>query len=58
MKKVVVDMVDRIEVMQGEAVKGVGKFGLCFMCRQPAEHYCKDTKIPVCGSDCKKNHLE
>lgn len=57
-KKMVVDMVDKIEVMQGEAVKGTGKFGFCFMCRELADHYCKDTKVSVCSSHCKKAHLE
>lgn len=33
------------------------KYGFCLMCHKPADYYCKDTKIPVCGSDCKKAHL-
>ena len=27
------------------------------MCSNPAGYYCKDTKIPVCSSDCKKSHI-
>ena len=23
------------------------------MCRKPADYYCKDTRLPVCSSDCK-----
>ena len=33
------------------------KYGHCFMCCKPADYYCKDTKIPVCGSECKKAHI-
>lgn len=33
------------------------KYGFCLMCSKPADYYCKDTKIPVCGSECKKAHL-
>lgn len=35
-----------------------GKHGCCFLCKQPADYYCKDTRVPVCGVDCKKAHLE
>ncbi len=34
-----------------------GKNGWCFMCHKPANFYCKDTKVPVCGSECKKAHF-
>lgn len=27
------------------------------MCLNPAQYYCKDTKIPVCSPLCKKAHL-
>ena len=27
------------------------------MCSKGADFYCKDTKIPVCSSDCKKAHI-
>ena len=33
------------------------KHGFCFMCKSPARFYCKDTGIPVCGSECKKAHI-
>lgn len=33
------------------------KYGFCFMCLKPADFYCKDTGVPVCGSDCKKAHI-
>jgi hypothetical protein len=27
------------------------------MCGKAADYYCKDTKVPVCGATCKKDHL-
>lgn len=27
------------------------------MCLNPAGFYCKDTKVPICGSDCKMAHI-
>jgi len=27
------------------------------MCGKMADFYCKDTKVPVCGPVCKKDHL-
>ena len=35
-----------------------GKYGLCVICLQPADHYCKVTRAALCGFDCKKKHLE
>lgn len=35
-----------------------GKFGWCFICRKSANVYCKDSRVPVCNTDCKKKHLE
>ncbi len=35
-----------------------GKFGWCFMCRNSAGVYCKDTRVPVCNKNCKIKHLE
>ena len=26
-----------------------GKYGFCFLCKQAADYYCKDTRVPVCG---------
>ena len=33
-------------------------FGWCFVCRKPADKYCKDTTIPLCSVDCKDKHIE
>lgn len=35
-----------------------GRFGWCLVCRKPADYYCKDTRVPVCSSDCKLRYLE
>lgn len=35
-----------------------GKYGLCVICREPADYYCKITKASLCGAECKKRHLE
>jgi len=35
-----------------------GIFGWCFVCRNPANLFCKDTKVPVCSLECKFKHLE
>jgi brefeldin A-inhibited guanine nucleotide-exchange protein len=32
---------------------GEGKYGLCVVCRKAANHYCVQTRDPVCGVDCK-----
>ena len=45
------------EVVSKVAEEG-GKYGLCVVCAQPADHYCKITKASLCGLDCKKKHLE
>ena len=31
-----------------------GKFGWCINCRNEANLYCKDTRYPVCGLECKQ----
>ena len=50
-------LIDSIEQdVEGKA-KG-GKYGRCFVCKVNADYYCKDTKVPVCGVECKKAHLE
>eukprot|EP00434_Breviolum_minutum_P017330 symbB.v1.2.015297.t1/scaffold1134.1/size135964/9 len=38
--------------------EGPGKFGWCVVCRAPANHYCVDTRDPVCGHACKYRNLE
>ena len=30
----------------------------CFHCRNPAELYCKDTRVPICSVECKMKHLD
>lgn len=30
-----------------------GKFGWCFICRNTAKNYCKDTRVPICSESCK-----
>lgn len=34
-----------------------GFFGWCFVCRSPANFYCKETRVPICGASCKLKHL-
>ncbi len=34
-----------------------GVFGWCFNCRKQAEYYCKETRLPLCSSDCKRKVL-
>ena len=31
-----------------------GTFGWCFICRDTAEFYCKDRRLPVCSKSCKE----
>jgi hypothetical protein len=33
-----------------------GQFGWCIVCRNTANLFCKDTKHPVCSSECKIKH--
>jgi len=35
-----------------------GIFGWCIVCRNSANLFCKDTKVPVCSLECKFKHLE
>jgi len=35
-----------------------GMFGWCFICRDSADFYCKDTRYPVCSFICKKRIVE
>ena len=34
-----------------------GKFGWCIICRQKANYYCKNYRVPVCGYRCKQKNL-
>ena len=44
--------------LENEKGKHAGYFGWCFMCRDSADFYCKDTRIPVCSLECKTRHLD
>lgn len=56
-KKIVDNMTLQAEdILCGDSEKR-SKFGFCFMCEKRADFYCKDTKIPVCGSECKRAHI-
>ena len=44
--------------LENEVGEPAGIFGWCFVCRGPADVYCKDTKVPLCSVDCKHVHLE
>jgi hypothetical protein len=39
--------------LTGERGQAAGTFGWCFLCRKPADFYCKDSRLPLCGHDCK-----
>jgi len=43
--------------IQNELGIQAGKFGWCIVCRSASNLWCKDTKHPVCSSECKKKHL-
>lgn len=53
--KVVNNMVLQIE--EGFSDSKKFRYGNCFMCAKGADYYCKDTKVPVCSSECKKAHI-
>ena len=44
--------------VDNESGTPAGVFGWCFVCRQPASLFCKDTKVPLCTLECKFSHLE
>ena len=46
-------MVEYISIVDGEG----GRYGLCIICGQPAEHFCKTTRAALCSMDCKKKHI-
>jgi hypothetical protein len=35
-----------------------GRFGWCIICRKAASYYCKDTRFPICSSECKLKYIE
>jgi hypothetical protein len=35
-----------------------GTFGWCIVCRQSADYFCKQTKLPICSLKCKNGNLE
>jgi hypothetical protein len=43
-------------VRQSKSPKG--KFGWCTMCGNTANHYCLQTKVPICSVACKQAHLD
>lgn len=44
--------------LDNEIGEPAGHLGWCFVCRGPANLYCKDTRVPVCSIDCKMRHLD
>ncbi|KAM3140342.1 hypothetical protein pb186bvf_007502 [Paramecium bursaria] len=62
MRRVMVHLVDQVQIeletkCLNEFGKENGKFGWCIVCRNTAQSYCKDTKVPVCSKECKTVHL-
>jgi len=45
-------------VVEDGGEKPAGKFGWCIVCREPAPHYCLETKDPVCSRECKQINLD
>lgn len=41
-----------------EQSASAGIFGWCFMCRNSAEFYCKDNRVPICGKKCKESLIQ
>lgn len=50
-------MIQRVKI-ENEKGRTAGLFGWCFICREPADYYCKDTRVPVCSIDCKLRHQD
>lgn len=44
--------------LENEIGEPAGLLGWCFVCRGPANLFCKDTRIPICSVECKLQHLE
>ncbi|EAR83565.3 Sec7 domain protein (macronuclear) [Tetrahymena thermophila SB210] len=47
-----------IASIKNEKEIDAGKFGWCFVCRNEASNFCKDTRVPICSKECKKQHME
>lgn len=39
--------------LKNEVGQACGIYGWCFNCRKTADFYCKDTRVPICGKECK-----
>ncbi|KAM3147892.1 hypothetical protein pb186bvf_000220 [Paramecium bursaria] len=35
-----------------------GTFGWCILCRESAEFYCKENRVPICSFICKRKYVE
>lgn len=46
----------KVNLVNEKAASG-GLFGWCYICRETADFYCKETRLPVCGKKCKENLL-
>ena len=44
--------------LENELGEPAGTVGWCFVCRGPANLYCKETRIPLCSVECKYRHLD
>mmetsp|Transcript_16231 Transcript_16231/g.13814 ORF Transcript_16231/g.13814 Transcript_16231/m.13814 type:complete len:413 (-) Transcript_16231:210-1448(-) len=44
--------------IHNEIESPAGYLGWCFVCRGPADLYCKDTRVPICSVDCKLRHFD
>jgi len=44
--------------LENELGEQAGIMGWCFLCRGPANLYCKDTRVPICSVECKARHLD
>ncbi|MES1915659.1 MAG: hypothetical protein MHM6MM_007572, partial [Cercozoa sp. M6MM] len=40
------------------ATEARGRYGWCVVCRRTARHYCRQSGLPVCSSECKQRQLE
>lgn len=44
--------------IENELGESAGTVGWCFVCRGPANLYCKETRVPLCSAECKYRHLD
>jgi len=49
---------ETISLPSAEQPSEPGKYGYCIVCHKKADHYCSQTKDPVCGKECKQQNLE